>query len=500
MLDQGYGAPKVTKDGVTVAKAISFSNKYHNMGAQLVIAVAQKTNDIAGDGTTTATLLTHELYREAVKALSAGMDANELRRGMAQAVRAVEAELTRLTKKVTTRDEMAQVATISANGRSVIGNLIADAFQAVGAEGVITVQNGTAFTHELKVTDGLKIDRGYIAPLFVTDQRAMKCEYEAPLVLVTDMKVSSFPVIAPLLDAVSKAGRPLLIVADDVEGDALAAIILNKLKGALKVVAIKAPGFGDNKRATLQDIATVTGATLLSEELGTKLESVRLEELGSCERVTITKDETVVVGGAGSKAAVAGRADEIRRQLETCESTYEKEKMRERLAKLTSGVAVISVGGASELEVGETKDLIEDALNATRAAIEEGVVAGGGVALANCSKALDKLEAATMEQRTGVDIVRNAIRQPLKVIAANAGVSGDVVCERVLASTDASFGYDAATGEYVDMIKAGIVDPKKVVKSALVNAASVAASMTSAGVMIADCPEDKKPAPGLGMY
>ena len=494
MIDQEYGAPKVTKDGVTVAKAIEFGNKYHNMGAQLVISVAQKTNDVSGDGTTTATLLTRELYREAIKALSAGMDPNELRKGMNIAVQTVERELSKLTKKVTTRDEMAQVATISANGNKEIGNLIADAFKAVGLEGVITVQSGTTFKHQLKVTDGLKIDRGYIAPLFMTDRRTMKCEHKSPLVLVTDKKINSFGEIAPVLEAVIKTGKPLFIVADDVEGDALHALILNTLKGTVKVVAIKAPGFGDNKKATLQDIAIVTGATVISEELGLKLESVKLEQLGACEKVTVSKDETVIVGGAGKKETVEGRADEIRRQLETTDSNYEKEKLKERLAKLTSGVAVIDVGGASDVEVNETKDLIEDSLNATRAAIEEGVVSGGGVALLNCSKALEALKGENLEQRTGINIVLNAIRQPIKMIANNAGVSGDVVCEKVLESKDPAFGYDAATGKYVDMIKAGIIDPTKVVKSTLINAASVAASMTSAGVMIADCPDEKPPA------
>jgi chaperonin GroEL len=401
-------------------------------------------------------------------------------------------ELVKLTKKVTTPDEIAQVASISANGNPAIGQLIANAFKAVGNEGVITVQTGKTFEHSLSVTDGLKVDRGYIAPFFATDPKTMKCEYEKPFVLITDQNISSFGSIQPLLEAVVQTGRPLLIIADEIDGEALSALILNKLRGGLKVVAVKSPAFGENRKDTLQDLAVVTGGQVISSTLGERLENVRLSQLGQADRITVTKDETVVIGGAGTKDALTARTDEIRRLLTISDSNYEKEKLRERLGKLTGGVAVVNVGGASETEVNETKDLVEDALNATRAAIEEGVVAGGGVALLNASRALAALQAPSLGQKAGIDIVLNAVRQPLKQIAANAGAAGDVVCHRVLGSTDPAFGFDAKTGTYVDMVKTGIIDPTKVVKDALLNAASVASTMTSAGVMIADLPDDPK--------
>jgi chaperonin GroEL len=507
MIEQPYGPPKVTKDGVTVARAIEFKDKWHNMGAQLVISVAQKTNELAGDGTTTATLLTRELYREALKALSAGLDPNELRRGMTIAVDAIVKELQRLTRKVTTHDEIVQVASISANGDSAIGNLIAQAFKAVGKEGVITVQDGKTFENKLDVVKGMKLDRGYVSPFFITDPKSLKCEYENPLVLVTDMKFATFQSVQPILEAVAAAGRALLIIADDFEGDALATLILNKLRGGLKVVAVKAPGFGENRKATMQDIATVTGGTVITEELGFKLESVRLNQLGTCQKITVAKDDTIMMGGGGKKEDIEARAEEIRRQLAVADSKYEKEKLTERLAKLTGGVAVISVGGNSEVEVGETKALIEDALNATRAAIEEGIVPGGGVALLHGAKALDKIKADNLEQRTGIDIVKKAITQPARQIAVNAGQSGDVIVARILEKSSDVIGYDARGDDLVDMFAKGIVDPTKVVRLALVNAASVASSMTSAEVMIADAPEDKTAAPpmpapggGGGMY
>lgn len=493
MIEQSYGAPKVTKDGVTVAKSIEFDNKWHNMGAQLVISVAQKTNDAAGDGTTTATLLTRELYREAIKALSAGMDQNELRKGINLAVQSILEELKKHSRKVTTPEEIAQVAGISANGDEKIGKLISDAFTAVGREGVITVQNGKTFQHELNVVKGMKIDRGYITPFFVTDQKTQKCEYENALVLVTDAKISTFQQIAPALETLVKLSKPLLIIAEDVDGEALAALILNKLRGALNVVAVKATGFGDNKKATLQDIAITTNATVITEDMGLKLESIKPEHFGQCKKVSVSKDETIIIGGAGSKKNIDARADEIRLQQKHTDSNYEKEKYTERLAKLTGGVAVINVGGASEIEVNETKDLIEDALNATRAAVEEGIVPGGGVALLNCSKVLENIKTETLAQKTGVDIVLRAVRMPIKSIAANAGLSGDVVCEKVLSNSKKSptYGFDARNLEYGDMVKKGIIDPTKVVRMELINAASVASSMTSAGVMIADAPEEK---------
>ncbi|EAX99823.1 chaperonin 60, putative [Trichomonas vaginalis G3] len=505
MIEQPFGPPKVTKDGVTVAKSIEFADKWHNMGAQLVISVAQKTNDVAGDGTTTATLLTRELYKEALKALSSGLDPNEVRKGMTLAVDAAVAEIKKLSRKVSSDSEIAQVATVSANGDHTIGELIAKAFKAVGQEGVITVQNGNSFEHKLEVVEGMKIDRGYLSAFFMTNNKTMKCEYENPYILITDMKISSFATIAPALEACIHANRPLLIIADDVEGDALATLIVNKIRGGLKVCAVKAPGFGDNKKATLQDIATVTGGQVIAEELGLKLESIQLSQLGQCSKITVSKDDCIVMGGAGQKDSIKGRAEEIRKQLESTESKYEKDKLKERLAKLTGGVAVINVGGASEVEVNETKDLIDDALNATRAAIEEGIVAGGGIALLNASLALDNLKKESLLQRTGIEIVRNAIQMPIKAIALNAGLSGDVVVDKVLAKKDKKFGFDAREMEYGDMFKKGIIDPTKVVRLSLINSASVAASMMSADCMITDVPEEKPAAPAMppmggGMY
>ena len=498
MIEQPYGPPKVTKDGVTVAKSIEFKDKWHNMGAQLVISVAQKTNDVAGDGTTTATLLTREIYRESLKALSAGMDPNELRKGMSFAVEAILEELQKLTRKVKGHDEIAQVATVSANGDSSIGALIADAFKAVGKDGVITVQNGKTFDHKLEVVKGMKVDRGYLSPYFMTDPKTMKCEYDKPLVLVTDIKIYSFQQLQGVLEAVFNANRPLLIIAEDVEGEALAALLVNKLKNVVKVVAVKAPGFGDNRKATLQDIAEVVGGQVISEDFGLKLESVKLEQLGSCDKVTVSKDDCIIMGGSSRAESVKARADEIRKQLEHTESKYEKEKLQERLAKLTGGVAVINVGGASEVEVGETKDLIDDALNATRAAIEEGIVAGGGVALLQASKALDGLKTENIEQKTGVDIIRKAILQPVKQIAVNAGESGEVVAETILKKKSSSFGYDARNNEYGNMFEKGIIDPTKVVRLALVNASSVASAMTSAEVMITEEAKEEKGAVSAG--
>lgn len=505
MIEQPYGPPKVTKDGVTVAKSIEFKDKWHNMGAKLVLSVAQKTNDVAGDGTTTATLLTREIYREALKALSAGLDPNEVRKGITIAVNTVVKELEKLTKKVTTHDEISQVATISANGNKEIGNLIADAFKAVGKEGVITVQNGKTFENKLDVVKGMKVDRGYLSPYFMTDTKTMKCEYENPLVLITDMKIGTLQSIQPILEAVVASNRSLLIIADDVEGEALATLIINKMRGVVKVVAVKAPGFGENKKATLQDIATVTGGTVISEDLGLKLESTKLSQLGTCSKITVSKEDCIIMGGNSQKDAVKGRAEEIRKQLTSTESKYEKEKLQERLAKLTGGVAVINVGGASEVEVGETKDLIEDSLNATRAAIEEGIVPGGGVALLTASKALNALNAPNLEQKTGIDIIKRAITKPVKQIAENAGQSGDVVLEKILMSKKPNFGYDARNDKYVDMVKSGIIDPTKVVRMGIINSSSIASAMTSAEVIIADCPEEKPAAPapamgGPGMY
>nr|Q95058.1 RecName: Full=Hydrogenosomal chaperonin HSP60; Short=Protein Cpn60; AltName: Full=Heat shock protein 60; AltName: Full=groEL protein [Trichomonas vaginalis]AAB17250.1 TVAGHSP60 protein [Trichomonas vaginalis] len=409
MIELPYGPPKVTKDGVTVAKSIEFKDKWQNLGAQLVINVAQKTNDVAGDGTTTATLLTRELYRESIKALSAGLDPNKVRKGMTLRVDAVVKELEKSTKKVSSPDEIFNVATISANGSEKIGHLIADAFKAVGNEGVITVAMGKKFDHELETVQGMKIDRGYISSYFQNDTKSMKCEYENPYILITDIKINSFAQIAPILEKIITTGRPLLIIADDVEGDALATLIVNKIRGSLKVVAIRAPGFGDNKKNTLQDIAVATGGQYISEELGLKLEEATQQMLGQCNKITVSKDDCIILGGAGDKDAMKARSEDIKKQLSNTQSKYETDKLRERLAKLTGGVAVISVGGANEVEVGEEKDLIDDALNATRAAIEEGIVAGGGTALLRASAVLEPLKKDKgLEERTGIEIIQNS--------------------------------------------------------------------------------------------
>ena len=500
MIEQPYGPPKVTKDGVTVAKSIEFKDKWHNLAAQLVISVAQKTNDVAGDGTTTATLLTRELYKESLKALSSGLDPNKVRKGIQIAVDSVVSELKNQTKKVSSQNEIKQVATISANGDEKIGQLIADAFKAVGTEGVITTQIGKTFEHKLEVVKGMKIDRGYISSFFQTDSKSMKCEYDRPYILITDSKISSFGTIAPILEQIVSSGRPLLIIADDIEGEALATLIVNKIKGTLKTVAIRAPGFGDNKKNTLQDIAIATGGQVISEEVGFKLENAKVEQLGQCKSVTISKDDTIIIGGIGDKGAIKARADEIRKQLEGTQSKYEKDKLQERLAKLTGGIAVISVGGANEVEVGETKDLIEDSLNATRAAIEEGIVAGGGSALLSASKALEPLKNnKSLEERTGIDIVQNAIRQPTKAIARNAGLSGDVIADKILNSKEKGYGFDARHNEFGNMFKKGIVDPTKVVRMGIINASSVASSMMSADCMITEVPEKPQPvAPPMG--
>jgi chaperonin GroEL len=491
MIEQPFGSPKITKDGVTVAKAVELQDKWQDMGARLVLSVAQQTNEAAGDGTTTATLLTRELYREAIKSLASGLDPNELRKGMQIAVDTVVKELTKLTKQVTTHDEISQVATISANGDARIGGLIADAFKAVGKDGVITVQTGKTFDHKLELVEGMKLDHGFLAPFFITDAKTQKCEYEDPYILVTDYKVSSFAQLQPILEGVVRANRPLLIIAEEVDGDALAGLIVNKLKGALKVVPIKGPGFGDNRKATLQDIATWTSATVVSEGLGLKLEGATLEQLGRCKKVSVSRDSCIIIEGQSDKAALEGRVDEIRKQLQATESRFDKEKLQERLSRLTGGVAVINVGGNSEVEVGEAKDLIEDALNATRAAVEEGIVPGGGIALLQGARALAGLKGANLEQHTGIEIVRNAITEPVKQIAANAGESGSVIVENIVASSSPSYGFDAKTGQYGDLFQKGIVDPTKVVRLALVNAASIASSMTSVECLIAEGDEEK---------
>lgn len=496
MIEQSFGPPKVTKDGVSVAKAIEFKDKWQNLGAQLVKSVAQKTNDAAGDGTTTATLLTRELYRESIKALSSGMDPNMVRKGINTAINATVEELGKMTKKVSSPEEIKQIATISANGDEKIGQLIADAFSAVGQDGVINSSTGKTFEHSLDVVKGMKIDRGFISMYFV-DKGQMKCEFENPLILITDYKISSINQILPILEKVIATKRPLLIIADDVEGEALALLVVNAVRGQFKVCAIKAPGFGDNKKNSLADIATVCNGQFISEEFGTKLETATIEQLGTCEKVSVSKDETIIMGSAGDSGSIKARIEELTEQMKNTESTFEKDKLRERIARLSGGVAVIKVGGANEVEVNEIKDLVDDSLNATRAAVEEGIVAGGGVALLNASKALDRLKSSNLEEKTGIDIVRNAIQQPLKSISKNAGVSGDVVVQNILKANKPNYGFDAKTMQYGDMFEKGIIDPTKVVRLALVNSSSVAASMMTADVTIIDKPEDKANIPQI---
>lgn len=504
MIQKSYGGePKVTKDGVSIAREIEFKDKWQNMGAQLVIEVAAKTNQEAGDGTTTATLLTRELYKEAMKATAAGMNPIELRKGINLAVREVVKELKRMSKKITTPEEISQVATVSANGNKQIGDMIAEAFKQVGKDGVINVQLGKTFENSLEVIKGMKLDRGFISPMLITDQKEQKIEYEKPLVMVTDMKILSFKEIQPVLEIALAQDRPLFIVADDIEGQALSGLILNKLHGKLRVAAIKAPSFGKNKKNILQDIAIVTGATVLSADLGFSLENIKANDLGTCGKIKVTKDETILFDYNPNKDALEGRLNEIRIELSGSVSNYEKEKLQERLAKLTKGIAIINVGGGSEVEVNETKDLIDDALSSTRAALDEGIVPGGGIALLNASKVLDNIKLETLEEKTGIDIIKNAIRKPIKMICKNAGQPGDVIAHKVLEKNDPNYGYDARNLQFVNMIEKGIIDPTKVVRLALINASSIASSMSTAGVMIADDPNQKLPPPPPstgGMY
>ena len=476
------------------------------MGAQLVRQVASKANEAAGDGTTTATVLARAIYAEGCKSVAAGINPMDLRRGVNIAVDAVIEELRKMTKAVSSNDEIMQVASISANNDQVIGKLIATAMEKVGKEGVITVQDGNTLADELEVVEGMKFDTGFISPYFATDNKAMKVEMEDPAILLYDSKISTIQSILPILEPIAKEGRNLLIIAEDVDGEALSTLILNKLRGGLKVCAVKAPGFGDNRKNTLADLATLTGATLVSQETGQKLESTTMDMLGSAKKITVTKDDTVILNGQGAPEAIAQRCENIRTLIGETQSTYEKEKLEERLAKLSGGVAVIKVGGASEVEVGEKKDRIEDALNATRAAVAEGIVVGGGAALLYASKCLEPLKekAVNFDQKIGIDIIERAIRVPCATIARNAGVEGAVVVNTLLNSKDLNIGYNAATGEYTDMYKAGVVDPTKVIRTALVNAAGVSSLMTTTECMIADKPS-KEPAPAMpqgmgGMY
>ncbi|CAA6667763.1 unnamed protein product [Spirodela intermedia] len=498
VLEQSFGSPKVTKDGVTVAKSIEFKDRVKNMGASLVKQVANATNDAAGDGTTCATVLTRAIFAEGCKSVAAGMNAMDLRRGITMAVDAVVTNLKSRTRMISTSEEIAQVGTISANGEREIGELIAKAMEKVGKEGVITIADGKTLYNELEVVEGMKLDRGYISPYFMTDQKNQKCELEDPFILIHEKKISSINAVVKVLELAVKKQRPLLIVAEDVESDALATLILNKLRAGIKVCAIKAPGFGENRKAIMQDLAALTGGDVITEELGLNLDKVELDMLGSCKKVTISKDDTVVLDGAGDKKAIEERCEQLRSAIEQSTSDYDREKFQERLAKLSGGVAVLKIGGASEAEVGEKKDRVTDALNATKAAVEEGIVPGGGVALLYASKELDKQPTANFDQKIGVQIIQNALKMPVYTIASNAGVEGAVVVGKLLEQDNPDLGYDAAKGEYVDMIKAGIIDPLKVIRTALVDAASVSSLMTTTEAVVVEFPKEEKDAPAMG--
>jgi len=494
LLDKAFGAPRISKDGVTVAKEIELKDKFENMGAQMVREVATKTSDLAGDGTTTATVLAQAIVKEGAKAVAAGLNPMDLKRGIDAAVAAVVEAVHKRSRKVQTSEEVAQVGTISANGDREIGDMIAEAMQKVGNEGVITVEEAKGLQTELEVVEGMQFDRGYLSPYFITNAEKMICELEDPYVLLHEKKLSNLQAMLPVLEAVVQSGRPLLIIAEDVEGEALATLVVNKLRGGLKVAAVKAPGFGDRRKAMLEDMAVLAGGQVISEDLGIKLENVTLEMLGTAKRVIITKEETTIVEGAGKKQDIAGRCNQIRAQIDETTSDYDREKLQERLAKLAGGVAVIRAGGATEIEVKERKDRVEDAMHATRAAVEEGVVAGGGVALLKAAKALDSLKPVNDDQRVGIDIVRRALAWPARQIAENAGADGAVVVGKLLESKDHNLGYDAQKGEYTDMIKAGIIDPTKVVRTALQDAASVAGLLVTTEAMVAEKPEPKEPA------
>ena len=492
MLDKSYGAPKITKDGVSVAKEVVLSDKFENMGAQLVKEVAQKTADKAGDGTTTATVLAEAIIKEGCKAVAAGMNPMDLKRGIDMAVEAVVEDVKSRSKEVKTSEEIAQVGTISANGDTSIGEYLAKAMEKVGNDGVITVEDAKGLETELSVVEGMQFDRGYLSPYFVTDAEKMTVEYEAPYVLLYDQKISNLQAILPVLEAVLQSGRALLIVAEDIDGEALATLVVNRIRSGLKVCAVKAPGFGDRRKAILQDLAILTGGQVVSEELGMKLENTTVDMLGTAKRVVITKDDTTIIDGNGDKTEIEARKTQIKKEIEKTTSDYDREKLQERLGKLSGGVAVLKVGGSSEVEVKEKKDRIDDALNATRAAVKEGVVAGGGTALLYATKALDKVQPANQDQRVGVDIIRRALQAPIRQIAENAGVDGAVVAGKLLEGTDYNYGYNAASGEYTDMIKAGIVDPTKVVRTALQDAASVASLLITTEAMVTELPEPKE--------
>jgi chaperonin GroEL len=493
VIDKSFGAPRITKDGVTVAKEIELADKFENMGAQMVREVASKTNDIAGDGTTTATVLAQAIVREGAKAVAAGMNPMDLKRGIDKAVATLVDELKARTRQITTPAETAQVGTISANGEAEIGRMISEAMQKVGNEGVITVEEAKGIQTELDVVEGMQFDRGYVSPYFITNSEKMVADLDQPYILIHEKKLSGLQPMLPLLETVVQSGRPLLIIAEDVEGEALATLVVNKLRGGLKIAAVKAPGFGDRRKAMLEDIAILTGGQVISEDLGIKLENVTLAMLGRAKKVLIEKENTTIVEGSGKKTDITGRCNQIRAQIEETTSDYDREKLQERLAKLAGGVAVIRVGGSTEVEVKERKDRVDDALHATRAAVEEGIVPGGGVALARASLVLAKLKADNDDQRLGIDIVRRAVQMPLRQIAENAGEDGAVIAGKVLEKDEYNYGFDAQTGEFKDLVKAGIIDPTKVVRAALQDAASVAGLLVTTEAMVAEKPEKKAP-------
>ena len=491
VIDKSFGAPRSTKDGVTVAKEIELEDKFENMGAQMVREVASKTNDEAGDGTTTATVLTQSIVREGSKAVAAGMNPMDVKRGIDAAVKTAIENLTKRSKKVKSNEEVAQVGTISANGEAEIGNMIAEAMQKVGNEGVITVEEAKSLDSELEVVEGMQFDRGYLSPYFITNADKMITELEDPLILLHESKLSNLQSMLPILESVAQSSRALLIIAEDIEGEALATLVVNRLRGGLKVAAVKAPGFGDRRKAMLEDIAILTGGQVISEDLGIKLENVTVDMLGTAKRVGITKDDTTIVDGAGKTKDIQARVNQIRRQIDETTSDYDKEKLQERLAKLAGGVAVLKVGGATEVEVKERKDRVDDALNATRAAVEEGIVPGGGTALLLATKALDKMKTTNEDENAGIRIVRRALEAPIRQIAENAGVEGSIVVSKVLGSTKANHGFDAQNEKYLDMVAAGIVDPTKVVRTALQDASSIASLLITTEAMVADKPEPK---------
>jgi chaperonin GroEL len=495
ILDKPFGAPRISKDGVSVAKEIELADKFENMGAQMLREVASKTSDLVGDGTTTATVLAQAIVHEGFKAEAAGMNPMDLKRGIDMAVEAVVAELQKRSKKISGGSEIAQVATISANGDVEVGDMLAQAMEKVGNEGVITVEEAKSLATELDVVEGMQFDRGYLSPYFVTDADKMQVVLEDPYILIHEKKLSNLQAMLPILETVVQSGKPLLIIAEDVEGEALATLVVNKLRGGLKVAAVKAPGFGDRRKAMLEDIAVLTKGQMISEDLGIKLENVALDMLGRTKKVIITKEETTIVEGAGKKADISGRCTQIRQQIEDTTSDYDKEKLQERLAKLAGGVAVIRVGGATEVEVKERKDRVSDALSATRAAVEEGILPGGGIALLRAQKALDKLSPANEDQKVGIGIVRKALQSPLRQIAENSGEEGSVVVGKVLEKSEANWGFDAQKGKYCDLVKAGIIDPAKVVRAALQDAASIAGLLITTEAMVAEKVEDKPAAP-----